>query len=131
MRSLEEITRDLAAAQDELLAVDASDLVGANAIRVRQAGLREEASRFASQLEDRRSTEVIRLELSEHRAQLTALHKQRIDLVKQSTAGTGTAPDALPEATLNRKLMAANGGEQIESRIMRLMEILDSRGEQS
>ena len=129
MRSLDEITRDLAAAQDELLAVDSSDLIAADAIRVRQARLREEASRFARLLEDSGSTEAIRRELAARRDQLNKLRKQKIDLIKQSSAGSGTAPDALPEATLNRKLMAANGGDQIESRIIELMGILERRGE--
>ena len=131
MRSLDEITRDLAAAQDELLAVDPSDPGAAEDIRVRQAGLREEASRFASLLGDSRSTQSIRLELAALGDQLDGLRKQRIDLIKQSSSGQGTAPHMLPEATLNRKLMAAGGSEKIESRIVQLMEILERRGEAS
>ena len=117
MRTLEEITRDLAAAQDEMLAADEHDFAARAVIRVRQAELRLEAKRFGKLLGDPRTTEEIRRELRIRRDQYDHLSKQKIDLIKQTSSGQGTAPDAIPEATLNRALMAANGGPELVVRI--------------
>ena len=129
MRTLEEITRDLAAAQDAMLAADENDFAARDVIRVRQAELRLEAKRFGKLLGDPRKTEEIRRELRIRRDQYDQLSKQRIDLIKQSGAGQGTAPDAIPEATLNRALMAANGGPELVQRIAHLTQLLEERGE--
>ena len=63
------------------------------------------------------------------RDQYEHLSKQKIDLIKQSATGQGTAPDAIPEATLNRALMAANGGPELVARIAHLTQLLEERGE--
>ena len=127
MRTLDEITRELADLQDELLAADPSDLTSLSEIRSRQAELRAEAQRFSELLDDPRSTAEIRRELDQHRDRLKALRNQQIDLVKQSSAGSGTARDALPEATLNRKLKDASGAADIERRIAQLEQALEDR----
>ena len=129
MRSLDEITRDLAEVQDQLLATARTDHATRSSLRTRQGALRVEARRFAGELADPRSTAEIKLELKVRRGQIDAVAKERIDLVKQSSTFTGTAPDAIPEATLNRKLMAALGAGKIEARIAHLEQLLEKRGE--
>ena len=127
--SIDEITRDLAAVQDELLAIDPDDFAALDPLRTRQAALRAEAKGFAPRLKDPRSTREIELELKTREAQYKKLDKERIDLIKQSSSGSGTAPDAIPEATLNRKLMKANGAEDIQKRIAHLKRLLETRAQ--
>ena len=128
MRSIDDITRDLAAIQDELLGADESDLAAIAEIKRRQAALRDEAAQFAGQLSDAAPTEALKRELAAHRENLLRLRRQRIDLVKQAGTGVGTSPDAIPEGTLNRKLMDAQGAREIETRIAELEALLERRG---
>ena len=129
MRSLDEIIRDLAAVQDALITVDESDATRLGELRLRQTALREEARGYSDDLVDTRPAVQIRAELRAHQAKRDGLAKHRIDLIKQSSSGSGTAPDALPEATLNRKLMAAHDVAGIEARIAHLSTLLEQRGE--
>ncbi len=127
MRSLDDITRDLARIQDELLALDDGDDTARSEIKARQDTLREEARRFADQLDSSTATSHIVAELKERRAQLKRLIGSRIDLVKQSSSGSGTIPDALPENTLNKTLMSALGAAELEERIAYLENLLEQR----
>ena len=129
MRPLDDITRDLAAVQDALIAADDSDNVAMGELRLRQSVLREEARGYSDDLVDTRPTAHIRSELRARQDQRDKLAKHRIDLIKQSSSGSGTAPDAIPEATLNRKLMSAHDVAGIESRIAHLNQLLEKRGE--
>ncbi len=130
VRALDEITRELVQVQDDLLATDPHDQQTLGLLRERQLSLRTEARQYASQLVDPRSTVEIKLELTARRDQLTRLRKQRIDLVKQSSAGSGTSMDALPEASLNRKLMKAHGAADIRARIAHLEQLLERRNQE-
>jgi hypothetical protein len=129
VKSLDEIIRDLASVQDALITVDESDSTRLGELRLRQTALREEARAYSDDLVDTRSTVQIRAELRAHQAKRDGLAKHRIDLIKQSSSGSGMATDAIPEATLNRKLMSAHDVAGIESRIAHLRQLLEKRGE--
>lgn len=129
MRSLDEITRDLAAVQDEILASD--DPEQKLVLLDRQVALRAEARTFASQLGDARPSDEIRRELAERRRQLSDLMKGKIDLFKQSSAASGMAPSRLPEKQLNERMLDARGAPDLEKRIAELEQTLTERGEEA
>ncbi len=91
--------------------------------------LREEASKYAVDLDAQRSDADLLAELSGLRSQLKELEKQKIDVVMQAGGGSGTGEMGnLGGVSLNAQVMDAGGGGRIQSRIGIIKGILADRG---
>ena len=117
---LDELVAELAAVQDELLATPIDDFARRYELNKRQDELREQVASFDP--DAGRSRAELEAELKALRAQVAAIEKQRIDLVKQAGSGGGSRGEMsnLGGVSLNLGIERAQGMPQLLARIGRI-----------
>ena len=127
---LDAIRLELAEIQDKLLELPRDAFAERVELRDRQAELRDAiAGQYADRDERRSDTDLLR-ELESLRKRRKEIVRNRINLVGQSSGGEGGGPGAgsIGIGNLNRQMDEAQGGGDIEARIMRIESILTDRG---
>lgn len=130
MTDLDDLTRELASIQDQLLALPADAYAERYSLEKRRDQLRSDAATFRDDLDgDRPDADLLR-ELKALRGQLSALEGQRIDLVVQSGGGSasGTGSDGLGGFALNQAVDQAQGLDKVRARISHVVQQLERRG---
>ena len=123
------LRQELAQIQEKLIELPSDAFAERYELRTRQDELRDKVASFSQDRDADRSDQ----ELLEELAALQARHKQivrnRINLVGQSSGGSGAGPGAGAYGVddVNRGIAAAAGASEIESRITRIKSILADR----
>ena len=125
---LDQIQRELSDVQDRLIALPDDAFAERYELRCRQDELRDQMASFRVDFDARRSTEDLLTELSGLRSRMATIEGQRIDMVSQAGGSGGMTGAMTPEEGLNRKMDAAAGAGEIQSRIGRIKGILIDRG---
>ncbi len=125
---LDQILRELSDVQDRLIALPDDAFAERYELRCRQDELRDQMASFRVDFDARRSTEDLLTELSGLRSRMATIEGQRIDMVSQAGGSGGMTGAMTPEEGLNRKMDAAAGAGEIQSRIGRIKGILIDRG---
>ncbi len=125
-----DLTRQLAAIQEQLLALDEDAFAERWDLRRKQDGLRKEAKRFAYAMYEDVFDDELLTQLFSLRARMKAIENQRIDLVSQSgSAGAGMSDLRSHNALkMNMTMDAAAGLPQIKERIGAIKGVLIDRG---
>ncbi len=129
MDEIDHITRELARVDVELRSLPDDAFEQRYRLRMEQDTLRQQAARFAEDLDKGRSDEDLLAELSGLRTQLALIERQKIDLVVQ--AGGGAEPSNMTNlggVDINRRIVEASGAGRIQARIGRIKGILTDRG---
>jgi hypothetical protein len=131
MRSLDDITRDLAQVTDELLALPADDFGGRYELLTRQDQLRREADRFQADFDEQRPAAEISSELAEVRKRRdAAIAHNTVRVMASGPGGTGGAAAAV-SASMVRLSMQAKASSPIDAlnaRVAHLDAVLAARG---
>lgn len=129
MESESDILAQLVAVNDALWALPDDAFSEKFKLLKERDRLREEASKYAVDLDAQRSDADLLAELSGLRSQLKELEKQKIDVVMQAGGGSGTGEMGnLGGVSLNAQVMDAGGGGRIQNRIGIIKGILADRG---
>ncbi len=130
MSTLEEVNRNPARVQDELLALGDNDFADKYRLQTLRDDLRSRAAAFRVDYDLERSDEALLQELAARRAQVDAIHKNTMDYVTQAGAGSsgGSTYDHGGKSGINHDIADAQGIGEINARISRLETILDERG---
>ncbi len=116
---IDQLVADLAAVQDQLLATASDDFARRYELNKRQDALREQVASFDP--DAGRSRAEMEAEVAALRAQVDAIRKERIDVVKQAGGGSGRAEMGnLGGVAINQQIEQAQGVPQLLGRIGRL-----------
>ena len=130
MSDIDHITRELARVDAELRALPDHAFEARYQLRKEQDAIREQAARFAEDVDKNRSDEDLLAELRGLRSQLSQIERQKIDLVTQAGGGAPGASNMtnLGGVDINRRIVEASGAGRIQARIGRIKGILVDRG---
>jgi len=130
MGDIEDITRELARVDAELSALPSDAFEARYHLRMEQDRLREQAAKFAQDVDNDRSDQDLLAELAGLRSQLAQIERQKIDLVVQAGGGAqgGGNMTNLGGVDINRRIGEAAGAGRIQARIGRIKGILTDRG---
>lgn len=125
-----EITRELAAIQDRLLALPDDAFAERVELRARRDELRRLARSGDNPMDANRPTDELLDELAGLRVRMRGIERQRIDLVKQAGSGGATTAEMgnLGGVRINRAIDEAHGLDAIKARIGVIKGILADRG---
>lgn len=123
-----DIARQLAAVQDELIALPNDAFAQRWELRKRQDELREEARSFAYAPDEDKFDEDLLTELRALRERMKSIERQRIDLVTQAGSGGISNMGNLGGVKLNSAMDAASGLPKIKARIGAIKGVLMDRG---
>ena len=127
MDDREDLTRELADIQDELLGLADDDFAAKFHLHRRRDEVRDRLRGLAADLDDKRSDEELIRELAAQRAQLEALESQQINMTSQSLAGMQGGTFSASERAIADRLTASLGIDDVHRRIAHLKRRLDGR----
>lgn len=131
MTNLDDVTRRLAEIQDRLLALADDARTERFELLKERDRLRDLAAEFRVDYDAQRTDADLLSELAALRSRLTAVERNRIDMVQQSgssaESGYGAA-ESLGGVELNQQADIAQGLPEIRSRIGRVKGVLADRG---
>ena len=130
MSDIDHITRELARVDAELRALPDHAFEERYQLRKEQDAIREQAAKFAEDVDKNRSDEDLLAELRGLRSQLSQIEGQKIDLVTQAGGGAPGASNMtnLGGVNINQRIAEASGAGRIQARIGRIKGILTDRG---
>ncbi len=127
MNDIGDLAKKLADVQMELWDLPDDAFAERFELKEKQTALRAEAAQYAERLDEGRTSEDLLVELASLRSQMSAIEKQRIDLVVQ--AGTTSAGEMgnLGGYAINKGIEDAMGLPKIEKRIGLIKGVLIDR----
>lgn len=128
MGHAEDVTRELADIQRELLDLPSDAFAERFELQKRQDELRAEVRGDGRVFYEDRSTESLLSELAALRTQMVAVEDQRIDLVTQAGTGGVSNMGNLGGVEINKGIDDAHGLPEIKGKIGMIKNILQERG---
>ena len=129
MDSMDQLRQELAEIQEKLIELPSDAFAERYELRTRQDELRDKVASFSQDRDADRSDQELLEELSALHTRHKQIVRSRIDLVGQSSGGSGAGPGAGAYGVddINRGIAAAAGASEIEARITRIKSILADR----
>lgn len=126
---MDELRQELAQIQEQLIELPSDAFAERYELRTRQDELRDKVASFSQDRDADRSDQELLEELSALQARHKEIVRSRINLVGQSSGGSGAGPGAGAYGVddVNRGIAAAAGASEIEARITRIKSILADR----
>ena len=128
MGHAEDVTRELADIQRQLLDLPSDAFAERFELQKRQDELRAEVRGDGRVFYEDRSTESLLSELAALRTQMVAVEDQRIDLVTQAGTGGVSNMGNLGGVEINKGIDDAHGLPEIKGKIGMIKNILEERG---
>lgn len=128
MGHAEDVTRELADIQKQLLDLPSDAFAERFELQKRQDDLRAEVRGDGRVFYEDRSTESLLSELAALRSQMAAVEAQRIDLVTQAGTGGVSNMGNLGGVEINKGIDDAHGLPEIKGKIGMIKNILEERG---
>lgn len=128
MGHAEDVTRELADIQRQLLDLPSDAFAERFELQKRQDDLRAEVRGDGRVFYEDRSTESLLTELAALRKQMAAIEGQRIDLVTQAGTGGVSNMGNLGGVEINKGIDDAHGLPEIKGKIGMIKNILEERG---